>query len=462
MSSPAKKTFFGTDGVRGIANQEPMTSETALKLGRAAAHIFKNKAGRHRIVIGKDTRLSGYMLESALTSGICSMGVDVLLVGPFPTPGVAFLTRSLRADAGVVISASHNPFQDNGIKFFSRDGFKLPDEMEAQIEDLVSSGRIESIRPTAEEIGKAFRVDDAEGRYIEFVKNSFPKGMTLEGLRVVLDCAHGAAYKVAPTILRELDADVTVIGHEPDGMNINRECGSMHPETLQKTVIENRAHVGIAHDGDADRAVFINEKGELIDGDQILAALAMALSRDGRLMKNTMVTTVMSNMGMENGLKERGIDVVRTPVGDRYILDRMRKDGFNFGGEQSGHIIFLDHNTSGDGLITALQLLALMKTQGKAVSELTDVVKVFPKTLLNIRVQKRRNLEEVPAIQKQIRLAEQRLQTNGRLLVRYSGTEPVIRIMVEGEREDEIRAMAMELGDTIEKFLGPAGSEPAA
>jgi phosphoglucosamine mutase len=461
MASNGKNSFFGTDGVRGIANQEPMTSETALKLGRAAAHIFKNKAGRHRIVIGKDTRLSGYMLESALTSGICSMGVDVLLVGPFPTPGVAFLTRSLRADAGVVISASHNPFQDNGIKFFSRDGFKLPDEMEAEIEDLVFSGKIESIRPTAAEIGKAFRVDDAEGRYIEFVKNSFPKGMTLEGLRVVLDCAHGAAYKVAPTILRELDADVTAIGHEPDGMNINQGCGSIHPETLQKAVLENRAHVGIAHDGDADRAVFVNEKGELIDGDQILAALALSLSREGRLSKNTLVTTVMSNTGLENGMQAAGIDVIRTPVGDRYIMDRMRKDGFNFGGEQSGHIIFLDHNTSGDGLITALQLLALMKTQGKAVSELTDVIKVFPKILLNVHVRNRRDLEEFPEIQKQIRAAEKRLKSNGRLLVRYSGTEPVVRIMVEGEREDEIRALASELADTIGKNLGRADSEPA-
>lgn len=450
--------MFGTDGVRGIANQDPMTSEMALKLGRAAAHIFKNKSGRHRIVIGKDTRLSGYMLESALTSGICSMGVDVLLVGPFPTPGIAFLTRSLRADAGVVISASHNPFQDNGIKFFSRDGFKLPDEMEHEIEDLIFSGRIETIRPTAGEIGKAFRVDDAEGRYIEFVKNSFPKGMTLDGLRVVLDCAHGAAYKIAPTILRELDAEVTVIGAEPDGTNINQECGSTHPEGLCRAVVETGAHIGIAHDGDADRSIFASEKGELIDGDQILASLALAFKREGRLHHNTLVTTVMSNMGLEIAMKREGIRIVRTPVGDRYVLETMLKGGYNFGGEQSGHVISLDFNTTGDGLITALQVLALMKTVGKPISELTQVMTVFPSVMLNIRVGEKKDLSRIPEIQRKIESIESRLNGAGRLLVRYSGTESLVRIMVEGEREEEIREMASDLAGIIETSLGGAVS----
>ena len=455
MSQHKNKQLFGTDGVRGIANQEPMTSEMAMKLGRAAAHLFKIKAGRHRIVIGKDTRLSGYMLESALTSGICSMGVDVLLVGPFPTPGIAFLTRSLRADAGVVISASHNPFQDNGIKFFSREGFKLPDEMEHEMEGLIFSGKIDTIRPTAAEIGKAFRVDDAEGRYIEFVKNSFPKGMTLEGLKVVLDCANGAAYKVAPTVLRELDAQAIVIGDEPNGMNINQGCGSTNPGMLKKAVLAHSAHVGIAHDGDADRAVFVSEKGELIDGDQVMAALALALKKEGRLNRNTLVTTVMSNLGLDRAAEGAGIRVVKTPVGDRYVLERMLADGYNFGGEQSGHLIFLDYNTTGDGLITALQMLALMKLSGKPLSELAKAMVVLPQVLFNVRVREKKELAGIPKIQKQIKLIEQQLHGTGRLLVRYSGTEPVVRIMVEGEREEEIRTIAEELAKTIETALGP-------
>jgi len=381
MKPPRIKRLFGTDGVRGIANQEPMTSEMAMKLGRAAAYLFKNKAGRHRIVIGKDTRLSGYMLESALTSGICSMGVDVLLVGPFPTPGIAFLTRSLRADAGVVISASHNPFEDNGIKFFSRDGLKLPDPMEHEIEDLIFSGRIDDIRPTADAIGKAFRVDDAEGRYIEFVKNSLPKRLTLEGLTVVIDCANGAAYKVAPTILRELDAKVIVVGHEPDGLNINQGCGSTHPEVIQQLVRENHADVGIAHDGDADRAMFASETGEMVNGDHVMAALAVAMKKSRRLSKNTLVTTVMSNMGLDRAMKAAGIRVVKTAVGDRYVLETMLRDGYNFGGEQSGHLIFLDYNTTGDGLITAVQVLALMKSSGRPLSELAKSMTTYPQVL---------------------------------------------------------------------------------
>jgi len=428
-----------------------------MKLGRAAAYLFKNKAGRHRIVIGKDTRLSGYMLESALTSGICSMGVDVLLVGPFPTPGIAFLTRSLRADAGVVISASHNSFEDNGIKFFSRDGLKLPDRMEHEMEDLIFSGKIDSIRPTAGEIGKAFRVDDAEGRYIEFVKSSLPKGMTLQGLTVVVDCANGAAYKVAPTILRELDAKVIVLGDEPNGMNINQHCGSTHPDVVQKAVRERHADVGIAHDGDADRAIFTCEKGHLVNGDQVMAALAVFLKKMRRLNKNTLVTTVMSNMGLDRAMKAAGVRVVKTAVGDRYVLERMLNDGYNFGGEQSGHLIFLDYNTTGDGLITAVQVLALMKTTGKPLSELAKIMTNFPQVLVNVRVKERRELSTLPKVKKHMEKLEKSLDGSGRLLVRYSGTEPVVRIMIEGERESEIRKWADDLAHTIQDAVGAIG-----
>lgn len=454
MKPSRTKKLFGTDGVRGIANQEPMTSEMAMKLGRAAAFLFKNKVGRHRIVIGKDTRLSGYMLESALTSGICSMGVDVLLVGPFPTPGIAFLTRSLRADAGVVISASHNSFEDNGIKFFSRDGLKLPDEMEHEMEDLIFSGKIDAIRPTAGEIGKAFRVDDAEGRYIEFVKNSLPKGLKLEGLTVVVDCANGAAYKVAPTILRELDAKVIVLGDEPDGMNINLGCGSTHPEGIRKAVKEHRADIGIAHDGDADRAIFTTEKGHLVNGDQVMAALAVSMKKAQRLNKDTLVTTVMSNMGLDRAMKEAGIQVVKTAVGDRYVLERMLRYGYNFGGEQSGHLIFLDYNTTGDGLITAVQVLALMKTTGKSLSELAKIMTTFPQVLVNVRVKERRDLSMPSKVKQHIERLEKKLDGSGRLLVRYSGTEPLVRIMIEGERKTEIRKWADDLAETIRDEIG--------
>jgi phosphoglucosamine mutase len=432
-----------------------MTSETALKLGRAAAYLFKRAGkGHHRIVIGKDTRLSGYLLESALTSGICSMGVDVLLVGPFPTPGIAFLTRSLRADAGVVISASHNPFQDNGIKFFSRDGFKLSDELEHRMEDLIFTRRIERIRPTAAEIGKAFRVDDAEGRYIEFVKNSFPRGMKLDGMRIALDCANGAAYEAAPTILRELGAEVIALGVEPNGANINHECGSTSPDALQRAVAQHGADLGIAHDGDADRCIFVSEKGEVVDGDRVLATLALHLKKEGRLRKNTLVTTVMSNLGLDHALRRAQIRVVRAPVGDRYVLEEMLKGGYNFGGEPSGHIIFLDHNTTGDGLISAVQMLALMQSTGKRLSELTACMNPFPQILKNVRVKKKRPLSEVPVIAKQIRGIERRLDGTGRVLVRYSGTEPVVRILLEGREEPVIRRIADELAETIQTELG--------
>jgi len=429
------RKLFGTDGVRGVANLEPMTSETAMKLGRAAAHLFKRRSGRHQIVIGKDTRLSGYMLESALTSGICSMGVDVLLVGPLPTPAIAFLTRSLRADAGVMISASHNAYQDNGIKFFASDGSKLPDEIELRIEDLITSNEIEHLRPTADEVGKAFRIDDAEGRYIEFVKRSLPRQLDFQGLRVVVDCANGAAYKVAPKVLRELGATVWVIGDKPDGTNINAKCGAVDPQCLQEAVVEHEAHIGIAHDGDADRSVFVCEQGKVIDGDHAIAALALDLHQCGQLKRHTLVGTVMSNFGLELAMAKAGINLVRTPVGDRYILELMMAEGYNLGGEQSGHLIFLDHNTTGDGLISALQVLSLMKRTGRPLSDLARCMTAVPQVLLGVPVKQKPDLSTLPDIQSAIKAAEVKLNGTGRILVRYSGTEPLLRIMVEGEQD---------------------------
>jgi phosphoglucosamine mutase len=448
------RKLFGTDGVRGVANLEPMTSETAMKLGRAAAHLFKRRTGRHQIVIGKDTRLSGYMLESALTSGICSMGVDVLLVGPMPTPAIAFLARSLRADAGVMISASHNPYQDNGIKFFSNDGFKLPDELEARMEALITSGEIEHLRPTADAVGKAFRIDDAEGRYIEFVKRSLPKDIDFQGLRVVVDCAHGAAYKVSPKVFRELGATVWVVGDEPDGTNINAGCGAVHPERLQQAVRDHRAHLGIAHDGDADRAVFVCEEGRLVDGDHAMAMLALDLHERGQLKRQTVVGTVMSNFGLELALSKAGITLVRTSVGDRYLLERMLSEGCNFGGEQSGHLIFLDHSTTGDGLISGLQVLALMKRTGRSLSDLARCMTAVPQVLLSIQVKEKPDLASLPKVQQAIRNGEAKLNGTGRVLVRYSGTEPLIRIMVEGQQEQLIRSVADELSGIVRACLG--------
>lgn len=448
------RTLFGTDGIRGVANLEPMTSETAMKLGRAAAHLFKRRSGRHQVVIGKDTRLSGYMLESALTSGICSMGVDVLLVGPMPTPAIAFLTRSLRADAGVVISASHNPYQDNGIKFFSNDGFKLPDELEARMEALITSDEIQNLRPTADAVGKAFRVDDAEGRYIEFVKRSLPRDLDFQGLRIVVDCAHGAAYKVSPKVLRELGATVWVIGDEPNGTNINDGCGAVHPERLQQAVREHQAHVGVAHDGDADRAIFVCEQGRIIDGDHVMAMIALDLQERALLNRQTVVGTVMSNFGLELALAKAGITLVRTAVGDRYLLERMVADGYNFGGEQSGHFIFLDHNTTGDGLISALQVAALMKRTGHSLSDLARCMTAVPQILLNIRVNGKPDLSQVPELTQAIRNGEATLNGTGRILVRYSGTEPVLRIMVEGAEAPLIRRVADDLSAIVQRHLG--------
>jgi phosphoglucosamine mutase len=446
--------LFGTDGVRGIANVDPMTSECALRLGRALAYVSKRSNRRHKVLIGKDTRLSGYMLETAMASGICSMGVDVLLVGPLPTPGIAFLTRSLRADAGVVISASHNPFQDNGIKFFSQAGFKLQDELEEEIERLVLGDSIDALRPTATEIGKAFRIDDAVGRYNVFVKGSFPRHLTLDGLKVVIDCGHGAGYKVGPEVLEELGASVVALGVDPDGLNINQGCGALYPAMLQEAVRLHGAHVGIALDGDADRAMFVDEQGAIVDGDEVMAILAAEMHGRRELRRETLVATVMSNLGLHIAMRERGIAVVTTPVGDRHVVEEMVRGGYSFGGEQSGHIVFLDQNTTGDGMITALGLLALLVEKGRPLSELRRIMTRFPQVLLNVPVAARREVETVPALANAIKAAQLALGERGRVLVRYSGTEPLLRIMVEGEHEDRIRELADTIAAAARRGLG--------
>ena len=443
------RKLFGTDGIRGVANEHPMTTEIAMQLGRAVAHIFKNKKGRHRILIGKDTRVSGYMLETALASGICSMGVDVLLVGPMPTPGIAFLTTDMRADAGIVISASHNPFQDNGMKIFCRDGFKLPDEKEGEIERLIFSKEIDSLRPTASEVGKAFRIDDAAGRYIVFLKKTFRRDLTLDGYKIVLDCAHGAAYKIAPHVFTELGAEVYPLGIEPDGININLDCGALYPEKLSQKVKEKGADIGIALDGDADRVIFVDERGTEVDGDHIMAMCAVDLLRENQLKKNTVVATVMSNIGLELALKKEGINLVRSKVGDRYILEEMRHHGYNFGGEQSGHIIFFDLNTTGDGILSALQVLAAMKKSNKTLSQLSAVMEKFPQVIENVEVTHKKDIETVPEIRKAIAGAEEMLLGKGRILVRYSGTQPLCRVMVEGQDESAIQDIAHNIAQVI-------------
>lgn len=450
----AKKKLFGTDGVRGVANIEPMTSEMALQLGRAIAYIFKKENRRHRIVIGKDTRLSGYMLESAMMAGICSMGVDTVIVGPLPTPGIAFITSSMRADAGVVISASHNAYQDNGIKFFSRDGLKLPDELELQIEKFIFENHDPSHRPTASEVGKAYRVDDAIGRYVVFAKNTFPKELTLDGLKIAVDCANGAAYKVAPAVFYELGAEVIPISVKPDGENINHECGALYPEKVAEAVRESGAHVGFALDGDGDRCIMVDEKGNVLDGDYILAICAIAMMKEGSLKKNTVVSTIMSNSGFEAAITSAGGRVIRTGVGDRYVVEEMLKGGYNLGGEQSGHIIFLDHTTTGDGIISALQILKHMIMEGKPLSELSKVMTAFPQILLNVRVKQKKDLSLLPSVATALKGVEDKLKGRGRAFIRYSGTEPLARITIEGEEQKEITAMASELAELLAKELG--------
>ena len=460
------KKIFGTDGVRGTANVEPVTAETALRLGRAAAHVFKNlqsrarDRGKHKIVLGKDTRLSGYMLENALSSGILSMGVDVLFIGPLPTPGVAYVTRSLRADAGIVITASHNPYDDNGIKFFRADGYKLDDEIESRIERLVFSGEIETIRPTASEIGKAVRIDDALGRYIEFAKASLPRGLTLEGLRVVVDCAHGAAYKSTPCVLRELGAEVFVFGNNPNGMNINQECGSMHPQAICAKVRELRADVGLSHDGDADRVLLCDENGGLIDGDDIMAIAGLEMLEHGTLAHQTLVSTVMSNAGLDMVIKQAGGHIIRTPVGDRYVIDEMLRGGFNFGGEQSGHIIFGDHSTTGDGLVAALQILRIMRTKDAPLSKLARCWTRFPQLVTNIRVREKKPFEELDGVLQLVAQAESKVKPEGgRVLLRYSGTEPKARLLIEGRDPAMLQDWSKQICAAIRKHVGTDGSD---
>ena len=457
----AGKKIFGTDGVRGTANIEPVTAETALKLGRAAAHVFKHLhsesrgKGRHRIVIGKDTRLSGYMLENAISSGVLSMGVDVFFIGPLPTPGVAYVTRSLRADAGIVITASHNPYADNGIKFFRADGYKLDDEIEGRIEQLVFSGDIEAIRPTAEAIGKAVRIDDALGRYIEFAKASFPRGLTLEGMRIVVDCAHGAAYKSTPCVLRELGAEVIVFGNAPDGTNINQDCGSMHPEMICEKVREYRADLGIAHDGDADRVLLCDETGTLIDGDDIMVIAGLDMLTEGTLAKNTLVATVMSNAGVEAAFRKAGGTVLRTAVGDKNVIDEMLKGGFNLGGEQSGHLIFRDHSTTGDGLVAALQMLRIMKAREQRLSKLRKCWTKFPQLVTNVLVREKTPFDQLDGITSLVTHAEELLgKDGGRVLLRYSGTEKKARLLVEGSDTVILKRVSKEICDAIKRQVG--------
>jgi phosphoglucosamine mutase len=459
MSSPKK--IFGTDGVRGTANIEPVTAETALKLGRAAGHVFKNLEsqargrGRHKIVLGKDTRLSGYMLENAISSGILSMGVDVLFIGPLPTPGVAYVTRSLRADAGIVITASHNPYADNGIKFFRADGYKLDDRIEDEVENLVFSGEIENIRPTADDIGKAVRIDDALGRYIEYAKASFPRGLTLEGMRIVVDCAHGAAYKSTPCVLHELGADLVVYGDRPDGMNINKECGSMHPEQMCQKVRAHQACIGIAHDGDADRVLLCDETGTLIDGDDIMAIAGCDMLEQGTLAEKTVVSTVMSNAGLEAAITGAGGRVIRTAVGDKNVIDEMLRNGFNLGGEQSGHMIFRDYSSTGDGLVAALQILRIMKAKDQPLSKLAKCWTRFPQLVTNVRVREKKPFDQLDGVNKLVGEAEAELKAQGgRLLLRYSGTEPKARLLLEGRDAAVLKKWSEKICGAIQKQIG--------
>ncbi len=451
-----RKSLFGTDGIRGVANRHPMTPEMSLKLGKALTYLLKQGEITHKpkIVIGKDTRLSGYIFEQALSSGIAAMGADVLLVGPLPTPAIAFITQSMRADAGIVISASHNPYEDNGIKIFDSHGFKLPDEAELKIEELMENGGSERLAATPGEIGKAHRIEDAPGRYVVFAKNSFPGDLTLEGIKVVLDCANGAAYKVSPIILEELGADVITIGVHPDGRNINTECGSLNPELLRLKVLETGADLGIALDGDADRVIFCDERGEIVDGDKIIAICADEMIKNGKLRGNTVVTTLMSNMALENFVLGRGLDFVRTEVGDRYVVEAMRKRGSNLGGEQSGHIIFLDHTTTGDGTLAALQVLAIMKREGRKLSELSKIIDLYPQLLLNVKIRKKKELSKIKGLSALLDRNETRLSGKGRINIRYSGTEPISRVMVEGEDVSLIKEIADELADAIMRDIG--------
>ena len=448
------RQLFGTDGIRGRAGSEPMTPELALRLGRAIAYVARRGGTRTpRIVIGKDTRLSGYMLETALAAGICAMGGRVMLTGPIPTPAVANLTHSMRADAGVVISASHNPFADNGIKLFGPDGFKLPDEEEAAIEALLADPRLLSLGKSGSGVGRAERLDDAFGRYVVYAKGTFPRELTLHGIRVVVDAAHGAAYRVAPAVLAELGADVMTIGSRPNGVNINRGCGALHPNLVATEVKKRKANLGIALDGDADRVIFVDEKGEIVDGDAVMALCGTRLLRSGGLAKGTVVATVMSNMGLDRALAAAGGKLRRTQVGDRYVVEEMRKDALSFGGEQSGHLIFLDHATTGDGVVAALQVLAIMLREERPLSELALVMERVPQVLESVKLPERRPLEQMAELSRQIARCEETLGTAGRVLVRWSGTEPKLRLMLEGPDPDALRTMVSEMADAARRDI---------
>ncbi len=450
-----ERKLFGTDGIRGEANVHPMTPEVALRLGRAIAAVAgKGRKRSPRVVIGKDTRLSGYMLETALSAGICSMGGRVMLSGPIPTPAVANLTQSMRADAGVVISASHNPYQDNGIKLFGPDGFKLPDSEESAIERLLDGDTLDAAVPTGARIGRADRVSDAGGRYVVYAKATFPKELTLDGVRVVVDAAHGAAYRVAPAVFAELGADVVAIGCRPDGKNINRGCGALHPEHVAAEVKKRRAQVGVALDGDADRLIVVDERGNIVDGDALMALCALRQIEERRLPKKTVVATVMSNMGLEIALASAGGKLLRTPVGDRYVVEAMRKGGYGFGGEQSGHLVFLEHATTGDGVVAALQVLAIAVARQRPVSELARVMTRVPQILESVTLAARRPLEDMPYLQREMRRVEKRLGNRGRLLVRWSGTEAKLRLMAEGPDESALSAMVGDMADAARRDLG--------
>ncbi|MBH24976.1 MAG: phosphoglucosamine mutase [Myxococcales bacterium] len=451
------KKLFGTDGVRGIANRYPMTAQMAVRLGQAVAHHFKHRNRRTRILVGKDTRLSGYMFESALAAGITSMGADVMFVGPLPTPGIAFLTTDMRADAGIVISASHNAYQDNGIKLFAADGYKLPDAVELQLEKLALGGDGPDVldqQLDPERIGRATRYEDATGRYNVFLKAAFPKNMTLDGLKIVVDCANGAAYKVAPTVLDELGAEVIALGNTPNGTNINNRCGSNNPNIAAARVLETGADLGITLDGDADRVILIDERGQRIDGDHIMALCAPWLKERDELPHDTVVATVMSNLGLEIALRRHGIALVRTKVGDRYVVGEMRKHDYALGGEQSGHLIFRDFASTGDGMVAALQVLGIMQSSGKRLSELTRVMQALPQTLINVGVASKPPLNSLDGVQAAIQATEQRLGDEGRVLVRYSGTENKARVMVEGSDPRLIQSCAEEIAGAFQKAIG--------
>jgi phosphoglucosamine mutase len=454
----SERKLFGTDGIRGRANVDPMTPELALKLGRAITLVARRgKTRAPRIVIGKDTRVSGYMLETAIAAGICGAGGRVMLSGPIPTPAVANLTQSMRADAGVVISASHNPFADNGIKLFGPDGFKLPDSEEAAIEALLDDPKLETQGKTGASVGRAERLDDSRGRYIVFAKNTFPKELTLDGLKIVLDAAHGAAYRVAPAVFAELGAEVTCLGCKPNGVNINRNCGALHPEHVASEVKKRKAHLGVALDGDADRVIFVDEHGAIVDGDAIMALCGTRMHKAGKLAKGKLVTTVMSNMGLERALEAAGGSVVRTGVGDRYVVEALRGESLSFGGEQSGHLIFMDHATTGDGIVAALQVIAIMVAEQKPLGDLAHVMERVPQVLESIKLPARRPLEQMTELTSRIGAAEKKLGREGRVLVRWSGTEAKLRLMVEGPDPAVLKSLVDEMAEAARKDTAASG-----